>query len=158
MICPAFCPAFVPTLYRRIAIPSKGCPMVPTSQPFRVKSYILIDTITPYIHSPLLGLKGGTQGQTIYTNTFMGIKGGTNMGQNMGQKKGGINELKYFKQKNLTEGSLLNEEPEQLTNKHELLMKKHENAKLMQKDNIGQVFSPLNKAKENALNKTNKIK
>ena len=65
--------------------------------------------------------------------------------------------MKYFK-KNLTEGSLLNEEPEQLTNKHELLMKKHENAKLMQKDNIGQVFSPLNKAKENALNKTNKIK
>ena len=81
MICPAFCPAFVPTLYRRIAIPSKGCPMVPTSQPFRVKSYIRINTITPYIRSPLLGLKGGTQGQTIYTNTFMGIKGGTNMGQ-----------------------------------------------------------------------------
>ena len=67
--------------------------------------------------------------------------------------------MKFFKEKNLTAGSLLNEEPEQLTNEHELLAKKHENAKLMQKDNIGQVFSPLNKAKENALeNKTNKIK
>ena len=157
MICPAFCPAFVPTLYRRIAIPSKGCPMVPTSQPFRVKSYILIDTITPYIHSPLLGLKGGTQGQTIYTNTFMGIKGGTNMGQNMGQKKGGINELKYFKQKNLTEGSLLNEEPELLTNEHEVHMKRIENSELMSKSKVARLFAPLPKAEGNALeNKTNK--
>ena len=156
MICPAFCPAFVPTLYRRIAIPSKGCPMVPTSQPFRVKSYIRINTITPYIRSPLLGLKGGTQGQTIYTNTFMGIKGGTNMGQNMGQKKGGINELKYFKQKNLTEGSLLENEPEQLTNEHEVHVKRIENAKLMQKDKLVQIFSPLNKAEGNALHKSNK--
>ena len=66
--------------------------------------------------------------------------------------------MKYFKT-DLTAGSLLENEPEQLTNEHELLAKKHENAKLMQKDNIGQVFSPLNKAKENALeNKTNKIK
>ena len=66
--------------------------------------------------------------------------------------------MKFFKQKNLTEGSLLNEEPEQLTNEHEVHMKRIENSELMQKDNIGQVFSPLNKAKENALNKTNKIK
>ena len=66
--------------------------------------------------------------------------------------------MKFFKT-DLTGGSLLENEPEQLTNEHELLAKKHENAKLMQKDNIGQVFSPLNKAKENALeNKTNKIK
>ena len=67
------------------------------------------------------------------------------------------NKMKFFKT-DLTGGSLLENEPEQLTNEHELLAKKHENAKLMQKDNIGQVFSPLNKAKENALNKTNKIK
>ena len=67
--------------------------------------------------------------------------------------------MKFFKEKNLTAGSLLNEEPEQLTNEHELLAKKHENAKLMQKDKLGQVFSPLNKAKENALeNKTSKVK
>ena len=79
------------------------------------------------------------------------------MGQNMGQKKGGINELKYFKQKNLTEGSLLENEPEQLTNEHEVHVKRIENAKLMQKDKLGQVFSPLNKAKENALeHKTSK--
>ena len=45
----------------------------------------------------------------------------------MGQKKGGINELKYFKEKNLTAGSLLENEPELLTNEHEVLMKKHEN-------------------------------
>ena len=143
MICPTFCPAFVPTLNRRKAIPSKGCPVVPTSQPFRVKSYIQIDTIAPYIHSPLLGLKGGTQGQSIYSNTFMGIKGGTNMGQNMRQKKGGINELKYFKQKNLTAGSLLENEPEPLGTKEEMLKKKIEDAKKMNKDKTGKHFSPL---------------
>ena len=63
--------------------------------------------------------------------------------------------MKYFKT-DLTAGSLLENEPEQLTNEHELLMKKHENAKLMEKDNLGQVFSPLNKAEGNALNKTHK--
>lgn len=81
------------------------------------------------------------------------------MGQNMGQKKGGINELKYFRQKNLTAGSLLENEPEQLTNEHELLAKKHETHKLMEKDNIGRIFIPLNKVKENALeNKISKVK
>ena len=67
--------------------------------------------------------------------------------------------MKYFKQKNLTAGSLLENEPEQLTNEHELLAKKHENAKLMQKDKLGKIFSPLNKAEGSALkNKTSKMK
>ena len=65
------------------------------------------------------------------------------------------NKMKFFK-KNLTEGSLLNEEPELLTNEHELLAKKHENAKLMQKDKLGQIFSRLNKAEGNALHKSYK--
>ena len=43
-------------------------------------------------YSAVTGLKGGTQGQTIYTNTFMGIKGGTNMGQTRDSKK---EESKY---------------------------------------------------------------
>ena len=60
--------------------------------------------------------------------------------------------MKFFKT-DLTAGSLLENEPEQLTNEHELFMKRIETAKLMKKDNIGRIFSPLNKAGENALHK-----
>ena len=64
--------------------------------------------------------------------------------------------MKYFRQKNLTAGSLLENEPEPIGTEEDMFKKKIENAKLMQKDKLGQVFSPLNKVKENALEKSKK--
>lgn len=66
--------------------------------------------------------------------------------------------MKYFKPNN-TVGSRLIESPEPIGTEEDLLKKKHENARMMQKDKLGKIFSPLNKAEGNALkNKTSKIK
>ena len=68
------------------------------------------------------------------------------------------NKMKFFKT-DLTAGSLLNEEPEQLTNEHELLMKRIENSELMSKSKVARLFAPLPKAENDALeNKTSKVK
>ena len=66
--------------------------------------------------------------------------------------------MKYFKP-NHTVGSRLIESPEPIGSEENMLRKKYENAKLMQKDKIGQIFSPLNKAVTKALhNKISKVK
>ena len=58
--------------------------------------------------------------------------------------------MKYFKT-DLTAGSLLENEPEQLINEHELHVKRIENSELMSKSKVARLFTPLPKVENEAL-------
>ena len=52
--------------------------------------------------------------------------------------------MKYFKTQ-YTVGTILHDDPEQIGTKEELMKKKIENSKKMNKDKTGKFFSPLSK-------------
>ena len=65
--------------------------------------------------------------------------------------------MKYFKQIKPTVGSRLHEAPEQIISDEQRLQSMFENHKLMQKDKLGQVFSPLTRLQTRDLDQlTNK--
>jgi hypothetical protein len=65
--------------------------------------------------------------------------------------------MKYFKNRKPTVGSRLHEAPEQIISDEQRLQSMFENHKLMQKDKLGQVFSPLTRLQTRDLDQlTNK--